>query len=80
MVNCKQAVGALADYLEQAMTPETRADMLAHIHRCPACETFVETYRKTTALCRKALMKEAPPGLTERVMAFIKKHADDPPH
>jgi len=76
-VNCKQAVGDLADYLDRALPREVRDAIVGHMKRCPACVTFTETYKKTTVLCRKALMKEAPPGLTERILEFVRQQTRD---
>jgi anti-sigma factor RsiW len=76
-VNCKQAVGDLAEYLDRALPQDMREAIVGHMKRCPACVTFTETYKKTTVLCRKALMKEAPSGLTERVLAFVREHTRD---
>ena len=76
-VNCKQAVGQLAGYLDRTVSQDVRDAIVGHMKRCPACMTFAETYKKTTVLCRKALLKEAPPGLTERVLEFVRQQTRD---
>ncbi len=72
-VNCRQAVSGLADYLENALPQQMQDAIVGHMKRCPACVTFTETYEKTTVLCRKAMLKEAPAGLAERVLAFVRQ-------
>jgi hypothetical protein len=76
-VNCKQAVGQLAEFLDKALDIDVRDAIVAHMKRCPACVTFTETYKKTTDLCRKSLLKEAPPGLADRVLDFVRQQTRD---
>jgi anti-sigma factor (TIGR02949 family) len=75
-LNCQEAIGQLSDYLDRNLPQEMREAIVEHMDRCPACVTFTETYEKTKVLCRKALRKKAPEGLAERVLAFVRDHAE----
>ncbi|MBI3179045.1 MAG: zf-HC2 domain-containing protein [Deltaproteobacteria bacterium] len=75
MVNCKEAVDLLADFLERKLHPETQTAVEAHMGDCPPCEQFMQSYRKTSTLCKKALLKEAPTELMERLITFLRANA-----
>ena len=74
MVNCKQAVEQLVDFLERNLSPDARDAIVSHMKDCPACVTFVETYCKTSSLCREAMLKAPPEGLTDRILAHVREH------
>jgi anti-sigma factor RsiW len=73
VVTCRTAVSVLLDFIERTMPPSLRGDVQAHFDRCPACVRFVETYRKTSALCRRALARELPPGVDQRLRRFLQE-------
>ncbi len=75
MVNCKQAMGQLADYLDRTLSPERRAEVVEHLGRCSACVAFVKSYQATTSLCRQALDRPAPDGMCERVIELVRQHS-----
>jgi anti-sigma factor RsiW len=75
MVNCKQAMGQLADFLDRSLGPEHRDEVVEHLDRCPACVAFVKSYQVTTTLCRKVLDRPAPQGMCERVLELVERHA-----
>ncbi len=75
MVTCKEAVDLLADFLERKLHPETQIEVETHMGDCAPCERFMQSYRKTSTLCRKALLKEAPAELMERLINFLRTNA-----
>lgn len=77
MVSCRKAKELLADLTENALPVEQREAVLAHLRGCGHCVTFLETYRKTSSLCRASLsLKVAPPELVERLMSYLRDHAN----
>lgn len=47
-----------------------------HLHKCPECRNMIETYRRVDAVLTAEL--QAPPGLTERVLAACEKFQEPP--
>lgn len=78
MMTCEKAVGMVLDLLEDSLRPEARRALEEHLQRCPPCERLVDTYRKTTQICRKALVKQAPPELGERLLGFLRRQTLQP--
>jgi anti-sigma factor RsiW len=44
---CRDLVEALTDYLEDAMAPEERTRLEAHLAICEGCTTVLEQFRDT---------------------------------
>jgi anti-sigma factor (TIGR02949 family) len=74
-VSCDKTLGLLLELIEDAVDPSTRKELNQHLHDCPPCLHFLETYKKTKTLCAGALKKAAPPELTERLMTFLRQRA-----
>jgi anti-sigma factor RsiW len=77
MVNCRQAIGRLGEYLDQNLVPGECEEITAHLRRCPTCVVFSASYQRTTELCRCLLAREAPASLTARVLEFVRRHGRD---
>jgi len=67
---CARQVALIADYISGQMTPEQRDAFAAHLHACPDCAAFLQTYQKTVELTRSFLRvrsaNERPISLTLR--------------
>jgi anti-sigma factor RsiW len=72
MFNCKDSIDSLLPFLEGDMSAEEEEHLRAHLNGCPPCEEFVKTYRATSGLCRKALVKAMPPEVAGRLRAFLR--------
>ena len=68
---CGSVVKLLADYLERQLNPALRADLEAHLHRCPRCLCQLRTYESTVSLLRSLKDDELPPELRLTVKSFI---------
>ena len=69
---CKECVDFLGEYVDGDM-PETEARAFeAHLDACPPCVAFVDTYRKTTNMCREKLAVTMPAELSISIMAFLR--------
>jgi len=75
MMTCKKAVGMVLDLVEGELPPEDKRALEDHLQRCPPCERLVDTYKKTTELCRRAVVTEIPPEFGERLLSFLRRQA-----
>lgn len=70
---CKECVDVLRAYLDGEMTPEEESHFKSHLGDCPPCVDFVETYRSTPDLCRKALASQMPDELSRKLKAYLRE-------
>jgi len=68
---CGSVVKLLADYLERQLPSKLRAELEAHLQRCPRCVTQLRTYESTVSLLRSLQEDELPPELRLTVKSFI---------
>jgi anti-sigma factor RsiW len=68
---CCKIVRFLADYLEKQLQPETRAELEAHLARCPRCVSQLRTYESTVSLLRSLRDEDLPPDLRLTVRSFL---------
>ena len=71
MMTCRDVIGVLADYLEQAPTPEIAADLERHLAGCEPCRAYLATYRRTRALGAQAARLEMPDEMKARLRQFL---------
>jgi anti-sigma factor (TIGR02949 family) len=72
IITCKDCVEVLRAYLDGEMTPEDQAHLKGHLEDCPPCEEFLNTYRDTPDLCRKALASRMPEELSRKLKDFLR--------
>jgi anti-sigma factor RsiW len=68
---CCKIVEFLAAYLEKQLEPGTRAELEAHLSRCPRCVTQLRTYESTVSLLRELRDDDLPPDLRLTVRSFL---------
>lgn len=73
MHSCKSAIELLQAFLEGELSPEEHKELKAHLEACPPCVQFVESYKKTSKLCRNALETKMPAELASSLCNFLKK-------
>jgi len=71
MMTCRDVIDVLADYLEQALTPEIAADLERHLAGCEPCRAYLATYRRTRALGAQAARLEMPDEMKARLRQFL---------
>lgn len=79
-LECPEILDLLVDYLEGDLEDEQRRHLEAHLEACPPCLAFLETYRQTGEICRKALVTKMPGDLKQSLHQFLAKkcrHAHD---
>lgn len=74
-MNCHEFIDMVGDYLELVVTPETLAELDAHLAGCAPCQAYLATYRRTrelaTASERAALPVGMPAEMKSRLRAFL---------
>lgn len=71
-MNCKEAIEHLLDFLEGGIGPDLRSAIEKHVASCKLCPELVQSYLKTSSLCAKALRKEVPSDVVDRIMSAVK--------
>lgn len=71
--DCNELMDLLVDYLEDDLDDEQTAHLERHLELCPPCVNFLESYKKTGELCRRALRREMPAELKTNLMSFLDK-------
>lgn len=52
-MNCREFVDFLMEYLDGEMPQRQRGIFEGHMEECPACVTYLDTYRETVRLGRE---------------------------
>ena len=72
MFTCKESVDLLMNFLDGTLAPEEEAHLREHFEACPPCVDFLRTYRATPSLCKRALAKQMPSEVSEKLKDFLK--------
>ncbi len=72
MYTCKDSIDLLLEYLDGELSEERRAKLERHLGGCTPCEEFLESYRATPALCRRALVARMPNEVADRLRDFLR--------
>ena len=70
-MTCKEFLALLDDLIDGTVPAETRAELEAHLSRCPHCEVVYNTTRKTIEIYRSHAVYDLPSGIQERLHAAI---------
>lgn len=82
MITCQEVVEYLMAYVNDELSPAERTAMEAHLKVCPACVTFLATYRQTllyesAAFSRPELEQAMPEELIQAILAARKKGTEN---
>ncbi len=69
--DCRDLFAALSEYLDAELPAADCAAIEKHIADCPPCVEFVNSLRKTVALCRTPMEPVGPPAVTAEVRARL---------
>ena len=78
-MTCEDAIGVLADFLEQMLPPDIGEALRAHLRDCAPCRAYLRTYEKTRGLVGRAGRVEMPEELRTRLRAFLLERLGDHP-
>ena len=70
-MTCRDAIGVLADFLEQTLSPEMLGALEAHLADCAPCRAYLATYRRTIALTGRAEGVEMPVEMKARLRSLL---------
>jgi anti-sigma factor RsiW len=51
---CRELLERLSLYIDGELNPRERRSIMMHLRRCPCCEEFAESLRRTVFLCQQA--------------------------
>lgn len=71
MMTCREAIEALADYLEAALGPGVAEALERHLRDCRPCQAYLNTYRKTRELAGRVGAQEMPAEMKEHLRRFL---------
>lgn len=71
---CQHAVDLLTEYIDGRLAADLRHRLEQHLAACPPCVEFVNTYRATTKLCKKALAETLPEELAGKLTSFLRQN------
>jgi hypothetical protein len=75
-MTCKDIEDRLAAYQEEAVTPEEKALVEAHLSTCAKCSSLLADLKKTVDLLKDLPEVELPPWFTQKVMAQVREEAE----
>jgi hypothetical protein len=69
---CKEITDLMFRYLNHTLSPSVRRDFKRHLHICPDCVSFLNTYKKTASVTRSIRPEEIPPRLRNNILDFLR--------
>ena len=69
--NCRELLERLSLYIDGELDTRQRRSIVAHLRRCPCCEEFAESLRRTVLLCQDAGRTRLPAAVRARARARI---------
>ena len=90
LLTCNEVIDFLGAYLEDELPSAVRVRFDEHVAVCPACVDYIETYRQTKVLTRRAAEQEqeqearseedgAPESLVAAILAAWQSREREPP-
>ena len=73
MVTCKQFLQELNDYLDPNVDATLKANLEAHVNKCPNCFVIVDTTLKTMQVYKGMEPKEIPEDVQARLWKAIER-------
>ncbi|MDQ2885812.1 MAG: zf-HC2 domain-containing protein [Chloroflexota bacterium] len=73
---CQEVVELVTDYLEDALLPEKRAQLEAHVADCEGCTNYIEQVRLTIGMLRDLAQEPAFPATKEDLRQVFRQWKD----
>ncbi|MBV9124768.1 MAG: zf-HC2 domain-containing protein [Planctomycetes bacterium] len=67
MMTCRELKNLLLDFVSGELPPEHKALVEQHLHKCPPCEVYLETYQLTIQMTRQLPCGPLPQPLVQRL-------------
>ena len=71
-LTCQDAIGLLADFLDQILSDRLLAELERHLAECAPCRAYLRTYRKTRDVTAHAAAADMPVELRARLRDFLR--------
>ncbi len=68
---CRELLERLSRYIDGDLEPRERRALVTHLRRCPCCEEFADSLRRTVLLCQEAGKRRLPPDVRARARSRI---------
>ena len=68
---CRGLLERLSRYVDGDLTPGERRSLMAHLRKCPCCEAFAGSLRRTVEACHEAGRRRLPADVRARAQARI---------
>lgn len=78
MFSCKDSVSLLMDFLDGELSPDEEKHLHDHLSACPPCMDFLRTYKATPGICKRALVKQMPSELSDKLTSYIRNKIKGP--
>ena len=70
-LTCRDVIGLLLDYLEEALDPDTVAAFEHHLHDCAPCRAYLKTYDRSRRLVGEVGRVEMPDEMKDRLRQLL---------
>ena len=71
-ISCKQLVDLVADYMEEVLPDEARAEFEQHLAECGYCSAYIQQMKVTVNLTKQLTEDEIKPATKELLDVFRK--------
>ena len=78
-MTCRDAISRLMDYIDGRLTASERRTVEAHLIVCVRCREFLESYRKTPEIFKRATAARLPRAAMRRLHKALQKKAKASP-
>jgi anti-sigma factor RsiW len=72
MFTCKDSIHSLLEFVDGELSEGQAVELQEHLRGCMPCVDFLQTYRATPKLARRALVDEMPHELAGKLKAFLR--------
>ena len=71
-LRCRELVGLVTDYLDDALPAERRAQFDSHLDTCEACSAYIDQIRLTAELLGRLPADPLPAGVTDHLVEVFR--------
>ena len=70
-MTCREAIEVLLDYFDATLSPDIAGELERHLQKCPPCQAYFSTYRKTAELTGRAGRVVMPEEMKRHLRVFL---------
>lgn len=75
MISCEEVLAELANYIDEEVAAEMRAQIQEHLRMCHNCTVLVNTTRRTITVVADHYVSALPQGISERLISRLGLHS-----